>query len=152
MEKEACFIVGLMAIRPEHQHEISDKGALRGLVSLLKRHVPGRCPPGPGASVARRASDAITNLAHENVQIKSRVRSEGGVHPLVLLLESFDAKARLGSITCKFTMSLEGWPGLGKGVSVLRRGQTWSAGQIWYPSSIFPVYLQGWCEGAFDVG
>lgn len=84
--------MGLMAIRPEHQHEISDKGALRGLVSLLKRHVPGRCPPGPGASVARRASDAITNLAHENVQIKSRVRAEGGVHPLVSLLESFDAK------------------------------------------------------------
>ena len=41
VEKEACFIVGLMAIRPEHQHEIADKGALRGLVSLLKRHVPG---------------------------------------------------------------------------------------------------------------
>ena len=41
VEKEACFIVGLMAIRPEHQHEIADRGALRGLVSLLKRHVPG---------------------------------------------------------------------------------------------------------------
>ena len=33
--------MGLMAIRPEHQHEIADRGALRGLVSLLKRHVPG---------------------------------------------------------------------------------------------------------------
>ena len=51
-----------------------------------------RCPPGPGASVARRAADAITNLAHENVGIKCRVRSEGGVPPLVALLESFDAK------------------------------------------------------------
>jgi len=45
VEKEACFIVGLMAIRPEHQHEIADRGALRGLVSLLKRHVPGEALP-----------------------------------------------------------------------------------------------------------
>ncbi len=65
---------------------------LQGLVGLLKQHVPSRCPPGPGASVARRAADAITNLAHENVGIKCRVRSEGGVPPLVALLESFDAK------------------------------------------------------------
>ncbi len=64
----------------------------QGLVGLLKQHVPSRCPPGPGASVARRAADAITNLAHENVSIKCRVRSEGGVPPLVALLESFDAK------------------------------------------------------------
>ena len=56
--------------------------------------LPGRCPPGPGASVARRAADAITNLAHENVPIKSCVRAEGGIDPLVHLLESFDAKAR----------------------------------------------------------
>ncbi len=64
----------------------------QGLVGLLKQHVPSRCPPGPGASVARRAADAITNLAHENVGIKCRVRAEGGVPPLVALLESFDAK------------------------------------------------------------
>lgn len=63
-------------------------------MGLLKQHVPSRCPPGPGASVARRAADAITNLAHENVSIKCRVRSEGGVPPLVALLESFDAKVR----------------------------------------------------------
>jgi len=42
--------------------------------------------------VARRAADAITNLAHENVPIKSCVRGEGGIDPLVHLLESFDAK------------------------------------------------------------
>jgi hypothetical protein len=44
--------------------------------------------------VARRAADAITNLAHENVPIKSCVRAEGGIDPLVHLLESFDAKVR----------------------------------------------------------
>lgn len=94
IEKEACFVLGLLAIKPEHQHAIADRGALQGLVGLLKQHVPSRCPPGPGASVARRAADAITNLAHENVSIKCRVRSEGGVPPLVALLESFDAKVQ----------------------------------------------------------
>lgn len=49
----------------------------------------------PGASVVRRAADAITNLAHENVPIKSRVRAEGGIPPLVMLLEAYDAKVRL---------------------------------------------------------
>lgn len=48
----------------------------------------------PGASVVRRAADAITNLAHENVPIKSRVRAEGGIPPLVILLEAYDAKVR----------------------------------------------------------
>jgi HEAT repeat protein len=42
----------------------------------------------------RRAADAITNLAHENVVIKSRVRADGGVPPLVALLESCDAKVQ----------------------------------------------------------
>ena len=36
----------------------------------------------------RRAADAVTNLAHENVVIKSRVRSEGGIPPLCSLLVS----------------------------------------------------------------
>ena len=149
-------MLGLLAIKPEHQHAIADRGALQvlskqsslvmqrlaqayltcrqgsiffilrlypiaseaflatasasvrstlhtgannavvqGLVGLLKQHVPSRCPPGPGASVARRAADAITNLAHENVTIKCKVRAEGGVPPLVALLESFDAKVGL---------------------------------------------------------
>lgn len=42
----------------------------------------------------RRAADAITNLAHENVVIKSRVRADGGIAPLVALLESPDAKVQ----------------------------------------------------------
>ena len=52
-------------------------------------------PPNPGASVVRRAADAITNLAHENVEIKSRVREQGGIPPLVELLQSIDPKVRL---------------------------------------------------------
>ena len=61
----------------------------------MKRYVPFMGPPNPGASVVRRAADAITNLAHENVSIKSRVRTEGGIPPLVALLESYDPKVWL---------------------------------------------------------
>lgn len=51
-----------------------------------------------GASVVRRAADAITNLAHENVSIKSKVRSEDGIPPLVALLEAYDPKASPESV------------------------------------------------------
>lgn len=62
-----------MAIKPEHQRRIADGNALPGLVSLLKRRASEGQSGGVGG-VARRAADAITNLAHENVQIKNRVR------------------------------------------------------------------------------
>ena len=84
--------MGLLAIKQEHQVAIADAGALPGLVALLKRYVPFKGPPNPGASVVRRAADAITNLAHENVAIKSKVRGEDGIPPLVALLEAFDPK------------------------------------------------------------
>ena len=70
----------------------ADLGALPGLVNILKRHLTNVGSPMPGASVVRRAADAITNLAHENVSIKSRVRAEGGIPPLVALLQAYDAK------------------------------------------------------------
>ena len=60
--------------QPEHQQLIVDAGALPHLVAILKRHKNGygsRSVHG----VVRRAADAITNLAHENSSIKSRVRS-----------------------------------------------------------------------------
>lgn len=44
--------------------------------------------------VARRAADAITNLAHENTSIKAKIRAEGGIQPLVSLLESHDSKVQ----------------------------------------------------------
>jgi hypothetical protein len=94
VEKESCFILGLLAIKPEHQHSIADMGALSGLVGILKRHTDNIGCPMPGASVVRRAADAITNLAHENIPIKSRVRAEGGIPPLVVLLEAYDAKVK----------------------------------------------------------
>ena len=44
--------------------------------------------------MVRRAADAITNLAHENVSIKSKVRAEDGIPPLVALLEAYDPKVK----------------------------------------------------------
>lgn len=80
VEKEVCLALGLLAIKPEHQRTIADSNALPGLVALLKRRtsphvqVEGAAVREHGGGVPRRAADAITNLAHENVVIKSRVR------------------------------------------------------------------------------
>ena len=102
VEKEACFVLGLLAIKQEHQHRIADAGALPGLVNLLRQYAPLCPPPSAAASVIRRAADAITNLVHENGIIKSRVRSEGGIPPLVMLLESLDAKVRIPNMALHF--------------------------------------------------
>ncbi|EFJ27678.1 hypothetical protein SELMODRAFT_441407 [Selaginella moellendorffii] len=93
VEKDAAFALGLLAVRPEHQRLIADAGALPSLVSLLKRRVTGQNARVVNGLV-RRAADAITNLAHENGSIKTRVRAEGGIPPLVELLESNDPKVQ----------------------------------------------------------
>ncbi|KAJ7571539.1 hypothetical protein O6H91_01G166000 [Diphasiastrum complanatum] len=93
VEKDAAFALGLLAVKPEHQRLIADAGALPPLISLLRLRGNGttlRVVNG----VVRRAADAITNLAHENGKIKSHVRSEGGIPPLVELLESTDGKVQ----------------------------------------------------------
>ncbi|KAL0419900.1 UNVERIFIED_CONTAM: arm repeat protein interacting with a [Sesamum radiatum] len=93
VEKGSAFALGLLAIKPEHQQLIVDAGALPPLVDLLMRHRNGlnsRAVSG----VIRRAADAITNLAHENSSIKTRVRIEGGIPPLVELLEFADPKVQ----------------------------------------------------------
>lgn len=93
VEKGSAFTLGLLAIKPEHQQLIVDAGALPHLVDLLKRHKTlqnSRAVNG----VIRRAADAITNLAHENSSIKTRVRIVGGIPPLVELLEFVDAKVQ----------------------------------------------------------
>lgn len=95
IEKEACFAIGLLAIKQAHQQRIADAGALPGLVALLKRApLPSGSHNSTAGGVARRAADAITNLAHENVSIKTKVRTEGGIPPLVALLESHDSKVQ----------------------------------------------------------
>ncbi|KAF5782445.1 putative chromatin remodeling & transcription regulator BTB-POZ family [Helianthus annuus] len=93
VEKGCAFTLGLLAIKPEHQQLIVDAGALPHLVVLLKRHREGQKSRALNG-VIRRAADAITNLAHENSSIKTRVRVEGGIPPLVELLEHTDAKVQ----------------------------------------------------------
>lgn len=63
----------MFAKQPEYQKLIVDKGALPHLVNLLKRNKQGSSSRAV-ISVIRRAADAITNLAHENSSIKTRVR------------------------------------------------------------------------------
>ncbi|KAG6582287.1 ARM REPEAT PROTEIN INTERACTING WITH ABF2, partial [Cucurbita argyrosperma subsp. sororia] len=92
VEKGSAFALGLLAVKPEHQQLIVDIGALSHLVELLKRHKDGSSRA--VNSVIRRAADAITNLAHENSCIKTRVRMEGGIPPLVELLEFTDTKVQ----------------------------------------------------------
>ncbi|XVE66038.1 hypothetical protein DITRI_Ditri08aG0049300 [Diplodiscus trichospermus] len=93
VEKGSAFALGLLAVKPEHQQLIVDSGALSHLVNLLRRHKDGSSSRAV-ISVIRRAADAITNLAHENSSIKTRVRMEGGIPPLVELLEFTDAKVQ----------------------------------------------------------
>ncbi|KAJ6838792.1 ARM REPEAT PROTEIN INTERACTING WITH ABF2 [Iris pallida] len=93
VEKGSAFALGLLAVKPEHQQLIVDAGALPLLISLLKRHKKGSNSRAVN-SVVRRAADAITNLAHENSSIKTYVRIEGGIPPLVELLEFTDLKVQ----------------------------------------------------------
>jgi hypothetical protein len=67
------FFVFVCHKQPEHQQLIVDAGALPHLVDLLKRNKDG-CNHRAVNGVIRRAADAITNLAHENSRIKTRVR------------------------------------------------------------------------------
>eukprot|EP00267_Zea_mays_P026487 XP_008654779.2 uncharacterized protein LOC100279213 isoform X3 [Zea mays] len=78
---------------PEHQQLVVDAGALPPLVKLLKRQ-KNTTNSRVVNSVIKRAADAITNLAHENSNIKTSVRMEGGIPPLVQLLESQDLKVQ----------------------------------------------------------
>lgn len=85
-----------MAIRVEHQQAICDAEALPTLVSMVQRYCNKRDPglTGSSAQTCRRAADAITNLAHENNNVKNRVRHEGGIPPLVSLLRTVDPKVQ----------------------------------------------------------
>ncbi|XP_065034862.1 ARM REPEAT PROTEIN INTERACTING WITH ABF2-like isoform X2 [Musa acuminata AAA Group] len=112
VEKGSAFALGLLAVKvsavPEHQQLIVDAGALPLLVDFLKRHKKGfNCQV--VNSVIRRAADAITNLAHENSNIKTSVRIEGGIPPLVELLKSTDAKVQRAAAGALRTLSFKNY-------------------------------------------
>ncbi|XP_074275091.1 ARM REPEAT PROTEIN INTERACTING WITH ABF2-like [Silene latifolia] len=92
VEKGCAFALGLLAFKPEYQQLIVDAGALPHIVALLKRK--NSCKSRSVHGAIRRAADAITNLAHENSNIKSLLRIEGAIPPLVELLESSDLKVQ----------------------------------------------------------
>lgn len=108
--KDACFVLGLMATKPDYQQGIADSGALQELVHLLKMHQSCGLPI-PSFSkcgaIARRAADAVTNLAHENVYVKNLVRQKGGIPPLVALLESWDVKVQRASAGALRTLAFK---------------------------------------------
>ncbi|XVF21773.1 hypothetical protein REPUB_Repub12eG0118900 [Reevesia pubescens] len=93
VEKSSAFALGLLAVKPEHQQLIVDAGALPYLVNLLIKHKDS-CNSKAVSGIIRKAADAITNLAHENAAIKTRIRVEGGIPPLVELLEYHDIKVQ----------------------------------------------------------
>lgn len=93
VEKEAAFVLGLIALKREYQRTISDAGAISCLVALLKRFGSSSTARAVDG-VIRRAADTITNLGHENNFIKNVIRIEGGIPPLVDLLESTDSKVQ----------------------------------------------------------
>lgn len=96
LERDICFILGLLAIKVEHQQSICKHGALPTLVAMIKRYASKKDIHFTGipAQTCRRTADAITNLAHENSDIKNKVRQEGGIPPLVDLLHSIDSKVQ----------------------------------------------------------
>ncbi|CAH1448225.1 unnamed protein product [Lactuca virosa] len=104
VEKGSAFTLGLLAIK--HQQRTMDVGALPHLVGLLKRHLDGQSSRALNGAI-RKAADAITNLAHENSSIKTLVRVEGGIPPLVELLESSDAKVQRAAAGALRTLALK---------------------------------------------
>jgi len=106
IEKEASYAISLMASRDVNQNRIAKAGALPGLVALLQRYPPQTTGSVP-TSVARRAADAVTNLAHENNGIKNQVRVEGGIPPLVSLLETKDPKVKRAAASALRTLAFK---------------------------------------------
>ncbi|RDY00397.1 Arm repeat protein with ABF2, partial [Mucuna pruriens] len=77
----------------EYQKIIIDAGALPCLVDLLRRHKISTISQ-PYIDLLRRVAGAISSLAYENSDIKILVRTEGGIPPLVELLEFNDIKVQ----------------------------------------------------------
>ncbi|ESW34422.1 hypothetical protein PHAVU_001G151300 [Phaseolus vulgaris] len=93
MAKGCALIIELLAVKQEYQDLIVGAGALPCLVESLKKHKICTISQ-PLINLLKRAADAITSLAHENSDIKTCVRREGGIPPLVELLEFGDIKVQ----------------------------------------------------------
>ncbi|KAJ4882929.1 hypothetical protein Rs2_33022 [Raphanus sativus] len=105
LEKDCAVSLGLIAaIQPGYQQVIVDAGAIVPTVKLLKRR--GICLGCMEANaVIRRAADIITNIAHDNPRIKTNIRVEGGIPPLVELLNFPDVKVQRAAAGALRTVS-----------------------------------------------
>ncbi|TQD99307.1 hypothetical protein C1H46_015096 [Malus baccata] len=106
VEKYCAYALGLIAIKLEYQQLVVDAGALPHLVDLLKRHKRGSESPAPDA-VIRRACDTIAHIAHENGNTKNLVRIEGGIPPLVELLNFFNTKVQIAAAGALRTLAFK---------------------------------------------
>ncbi|KAH1077999.1 hypothetical protein GLYMA_19G156400v4 [Glycine max] len=91
--KGCAVILELLAIEKEYQQLVVDAGALPCLVDWLRMQKISTIAQ-PLIDLLKRVADAITSLAHENTGIKTLVRMEGGIAPLVELLEFNDIKVQ----------------------------------------------------------
>eukprot|EP00899_Mesostigma_viride_P018252 jgi/Mesvir1/26428/Mv16117-RA.2 len=166
VKEKAAWCLNLMAIKPEHQRQIADKGSLPHLVKILKDYAPtvgrestdkpaesmlgsllhrGSSKPAPTernasnmqwynppakrhkggvasachkhgaadrttpscASLIRRVADAVTNLAHDNFGIKTKIKDEGGLEPLVALLGCYDSRVQRSTAGALRTLSFK---------------------------------------------
>ncbi|KAK2363660.1 ARM REPEAT PROTEIN INTERACTING WITH ABF2 [Trifolium repens] len=107
MEKDCAFVLGLLAVKSEYQQLIVDAGALPHLVGLLKRSKSPIISQALFSGLLRKTADTITNLAHENTSIKTLVRVEGGIPPLVELLEFNDTKVQRAAAGALRTLAFQ---------------------------------------------
>ncbi|KAL0823398.1 hypothetical protein Bca101_047075 [Brassica carinata] len=105
LEKDCAVSLGLIAAnQPGYQQLIVDAGVIAPTVKLLKRR--GVCIGCMEANaVLRRAADIVTNIAHDNPRIKNNIRVEGGIPPLVELLDFPDVKVQRAAAGALRTVS-----------------------------------------------
>ncbi|CAH2072881.1 unnamed protein product [Thlaspi arvense] len=105
LEKDCALALGFIAAnQPDYQQLIVDAGAIVPTVKLLKRR-GSRCGCTDANAVIRRAADIITNIAHDNPRIKTNIRVEGGIPPLVELLDFPDVKVHRAAAGALRTVS-----------------------------------------------
>lgn len=95
VEKDICIVLGLLGLKPQYRHVVACRPTLTGVVRLLRAHQQGCLKLATAScSVARRAADAITNLAHDSKKVKTLVRQVNGIEPLVTLLDAWDVRVQ----------------------------------------------------------
>ncbi|KAG5043501.1 hypothetical protein JHK87_007416 [Glycine soja] len=104
--KRCAVILELLAIEQEYQQLIVDAGALPCLVDWLRMQKISTTSQ-PLIDLLKRVADAITSLIHENNGIKTLFRMEGGIAPLVELLEFNDIKVQRAAARALRTLAFK---------------------------------------------